>query len=328
MGAVDQVQGRSGGLTFRGCALVRRNGAEVLRYAGGTNGPDGAEALTTATRFQLASVSKQCTAAAVLTLVDRGELGLDTGLNSIVPDGPSSWDEITMHHLLTHTAGLVHWRDLPDLDLCATDVTADALLERFRRAPLLTAPGTTYSYSSPGYVLLAHVVERVSTTPYRAFCDRELFANASMASTFAGNGTGAGLAVPMHDGRQVASFELDVIGMGAGDVWSTVDDQAAWDVALRDGRVLSERTTSAMLTAYAPVPDRVEGLEIDGYGYGLCVGSIAGRPLVFHTGDNAGFLALNAWFADADTQVVVLTNDTTSDIVTIGMQVLGVALDA
>ncbi|HLK46011.1 MAG TPA: serine hydrolase domain-containing protein, partial [Acidimicrobiales bacterium] len=192
----------------------------------------------------------------------------------------------------------------------------------------LTQPGTTYSYSSPGYVLLAHVVERVSTTTYRAFCDRELFAPASMASTFAGNGTGSGLAVPTHDGREVPSFELDVIGMGAGDVWSTVDDQVAWDVALRGGRVLSERTTSAMLTAHVPVPDRVEGIEIDGYGYGLYVGSVAGRPLVFHTGDNAGFFALNAWLADADTQVVVLTNDTTTALVTVGMQALALALGA
>jgi CubicO group peptidase (beta-lactamase class C family) len=325
---VADAQAGTTTLSFRGAAIVRRGGDEVLRYAGE---PAGAPrvGLADTTRFQLASVSKQCTAAATLRLVDRGVLSVEDRLNRLVEGGPPAWDEITVHQLLCHTAGLVHWRHLEGLDLTDVSVTDDELLGTFHEAPLLAPPGTAYSYSSPGYVLLAHVVERVSGTPYRRFLEDELFGPLAMSSTFAGNADGRGdLAVPTHDGSEVTTFELDVIGKGAGDVWSTLDDQVAWNVALRDGRVLSEGSTRAMRTVQTTMTEHVEGVDLDGYGYGLVVGRVLGRPLVFHTGDNAGFVSLNAWLADEDTQVVLLSNDTATDLQGLGVQLLATALGA
>jgi CubicO group peptidase (beta-lactamase class C family) len=315
---------------LRGAALLQVGDTDVVAVGAGPVEAGREATCSIQTRFQLASVSKQFTAAAVLALADRGALGLDDPVSSWIGGCPASWATMSIHHLLTHTAGLVHWRHIPALSLTAT-ITPDEELAHFFDAPLLSAPGTTYSYSSPGYVLLAHVVQRAADLRYPEFLDQALFGPLGMSATFAGNGEAEkGRAVGHVDGTPVESFELDVVGMGAGDVWSTAGDVARWDRALAKGSVLSDKARSAMRTVHTLVNDGdVTGplVQVDGYGYGLYLGSDGeGRHVVFHTGDNAGFLALNAWFPDDDVRLVVLANDETVPVQAIAAQLLGAAL--
>lgn len=315
-----------GALSLRGTALVQRGGRDLLRYAGGTTGGVPDTPIELGTRFQLASVSKQFTAAATLLLVDRGAIRLDDRVVDLLGGGPATWEPITVHHLLCHTAGLVHWRQLPALDLSAP-IDAEDELAQFAATPLLGAPGAQYSYSSPGYVLLAHIVERASGTPYREFLASELFTPLGMTKTFAGNGVGEdNLASPTHEGERVASFELDVVGMGAGDVWSTVDDLSIWDQALLDGRVLSPAARTRMFEPQAPITETIEGIEFYGYGYGWYLGDLFGHRAVFHPGDNAGFEALNVLLPDDDARFIALTNDSSTDILALGIRLLAVAV--
>jgi CubicO group peptidase (beta-lactamase class C family) len=295
-------------LSLRGTALVQRGGRDLLRYAGGTTGGDPDLPIELDTRFQLASVSKQFTAAATLLLVDRGRIRLDDRVVDLV-GGPPAWEGITVHHLLCHTAGLVHWH-------------------QFAAAPLLGTPGKQYAYSSPGYVLLAHIVERASGAPYREFLASELFEPLKMTDTFAGNGTKEpNLAAPTHEGELVPSFELDVVGMGAGDVWSTVDDLSRWDQALLDGRILSSASRARMFEPQAPVTERrLEGVEFYGYGYGWYLGDVLGHRAVFHPGDNAGFEAINVLLPDDDARFIALTNDSSTDILALALQLLAIAV--
>jgi CubicO group peptidase (beta-lactamase class C family) len=312
---------------LRGTALVQRGGEVVFQYAGGTTGGQPEAPIDVGTRFQIASVSKQFTAAAVLLLVDGGLLSVDDHLVGHLEGSPSIWEGITVHQLLCHTAGLVHWPQLPELDLTA-HVPADEELELFRRAPLLSIPGTEYAYSSPGYVLLAHIVERVSDTPYREFLSDEIFSPLGLRSTFAGNGVGqAGLASPLHLGEPVASFELDIVGMGAGDVWSTIDDLAAWDAALEAGRLLSDESRRQMFTVHTHVTEELGGVTLEGYGYAWYMADVAGHSIVFHTGGNAGFQSINATMPDDDARFIVLTNDTSTDLFTTALSLIAVALD-
>jgi CubicO group peptidase (beta-lactamase class C family) len=311
---------------LRGTALVQRDEAEVYRHAGGTSGGQPDLPIVDGTRFQLASVSKQFTAAAVLLLVERGQLTVDDLVVDLLDHSPSSWREITVHQLLCHTAGLVHWAQLPGLELTAP-MHRDEELELFRRAPLLSEPGTSYAYSSPGYVLLAHIVELVSGTPYREFLSSEIFSPLGLRATFAGNGEGESLrAAPLHQGEPVASFELDVVGMGAGDVWSTVDDLATWDVALQAGSFLSDESRRQMFTIHAPMTEELGGVQLDGYGYAWIMANVAGHRLVFHTGDNAGFQSINATMPDDGARFILLTNDTSTDLLGSALALLDVAL--
>jgi CubicO group peptidase (beta-lactamase class C family) len=223
----------------------------------------------------------------------------------------------------------VHWPQLPELDLTAR-VSAEEELELFRRAPLLSDPGTCYAYSSPGYVLLAHIVERVSGNGYRDFLADEIFSSLELRSTFAGNGDGEpDLASPLHLGEPVASFELDVVGMGAGDVWSTIEDLATWDAALDAGKLLSEESRRAMFTVHTPITEVRGGVTLDGYGYGYAwsMADIEGHSVVYHTGGNAGFQSINATMPDDDARFIALTNDTSTDLFATALSLFAAALD-
>jgi CubicO group peptidase (beta-lactamase class C family) len=311
---------------LRGTALVRRSGADDLRIAGGTTGGRPDAVIQPETRFQIASISKQFTAAATLLLVDRDVVSLDDHLVDILDGCPVQWKGITIHQLLCHTSGLIHWPQLPNLDLTG-GVSVDELLVIFGDEPLLGEPGERYAYSSPGYVLLAHVVQRASGTPYRTFLADEVFGPLAMDATFAGNAGGElNVATPLHHGEPVRSFELDVVGMGAGDVWSTVDDLAHWDDMIESRLVLSDESRKRMLTPHATVDDEVPGVKIEGYGYGWYLADIAGHRVNFHTGGNAGFQSINAVLPDDGATLVALTNDTSADLYALALELFVIAI--
>jgi CubicO group peptidase (beta-lactamase class C family) len=312
--------------TFRGAVLLQRGAEDLLAAAGGTTGAAPDADCTLSTRFQIASVSKQYTAAAILLLAERRRLSVDDAVGRWLDGCPASWDSMTVGHLLSHTAGLVHWTDLPGLDL-SRPMAADEELRLFADAALLSAPGQRFSYSSPGYVLLAWIVERAADQPYASFLAREIFEPLAMAASFAGNGDAVpGLAAGHRAGTPVASFELATVGMGAGDVWSTVGDLARWDRAVASGRIMAGPSRRAMLSVQAAIDDRDEVIRTEGYGYGCFVGrAYGGRRVIYHTGDNAGFVCVNLWFPDDDVRLVVASNEETTDLMAIIGQALATA---
>ncbi len=300
--------------TLRGVALLQRGAEELVAVTGGTTGTHPDTECTLGTRFQIASVTKQFTAAAVLLLGDRGVLSVGDPLSRWLDGCPAAWDQITIHQLLCHTAGLVHWPHVPGLDV-TRPVAAGELLRMFASVPLLSAPGAAFSYSSPGYVLLGQVIERAAGQPFGAFLGREIFTPLGMAATFNGNpGDQPQLAAGHHDGVPVPSFELDTVGLGTGSVWSTAGDLARWDRALADGAILSAAARQAMFTVHVPTEDDTASLiRTEGYGYGWFIGSASGgRRIYYHPGDNPGYRSVNAWFPDDGVRLAMLSNDDTT----------------
>ena len=270
---------------------------------------------TPATRFQIASVSKQFTAAAVLLLAERGGLSLDDRIGQRLGGCPPAWHDITLHHLLNHTSGLGHWHEHPMIDL-ARRVEPAELLAAFHRVPPLFPPGAGWHYSSPAYVLLAHVVQEAAGRPYRDFLADEIFVPLGLAGTFAGSPGDRSDIAQGHDrdGRPIGSWDLDVVNVGAGDVWSTTADLVTWIDGLRAGRLLGERYRDLMLSEQAPTG----GVgDARGYGYGWFVGAVDGRPWFHHSGDNAGFIAFDACLPELDCRIVLLSNSDRYDPATI-----------
>jgi CubicO group peptidase (beta-lactamase class C family) len=294
-------------------ALLQRGSENLVTAAGGRTGSDPDADCTPGTRFQIASVSKQFTAAAVLLLADRGVLSVDDPVGNWLDGCPAAWEPVTVHHLLSHSSGLVHWNDLPRLDL-TKPVAASELLSVFASAPLLSTPGERFSYSSPGFVLLGHIIERAARQPYGAFLARELFGPLGLAATFSGNPRGeAGLATGHHNGAAAPSWELDTANLGTGSIWSTAGDLARWDRALASGQVLSDAARHAMFTIHVPVQDDDGVIRTEGYGYGWFIGTApGGRRVFYHPGDQPGFCSLNAWFPDDDVRLAVLSNERTA----------------
>ena len=301
--------------SLRGTALLQRGHDDLVTVALGAAGPDPDELCTLDTRFQIASISKQFTAAAVLLLADRGVLSVGDRVSRWLDDCPPAWDHITVHHLLCHTAGLAHWPALPALDV-TTPVDTGEKLRVFMAAPLLSPPGERFAYSSPGYVVLAHILERAAGLGYGAFLAREIFEPLGLDTTFNGSpGERPGLAVGFHDGAPVPSFALDTLGLGTGSIWSTVSDLARWDRALARGELLSTGARQAMFTVHAPVEDDDGVVRTEGYGYGWFIGSaVGGHRVYYHPGDNPGYRTINAWFPDDDVRLAVLSNEGATDL--------------
>ena len=278
---------------------------------------------TPATRFQIASVSKQFTAAAVLLLAERGLLSLDDRIGRRLGGCPPEWRDITLHHLLTHTSGLGHWDDYPMIDL-ARRVEPAELRDTFHRVPPLFAPGAGWHYSSPAYVLLAHVVQDAAGRSFQDFLADEICTPLGMTGTFAGSPGHRTDIARGHDrdGQPFGSWDLDVVNAGAGDVWSTTADLVTWIDGLRAGRLLGARSRELMLSEQAPTG---QGGDATGYGYGWFVGSVGGHAWFHHSGDNAGFIAFVACLPELDCRIVMLNN---SDVYDPGMieELVAVAL--
>ena len=307
---VDRSQ-QSWESSFTGSVLVRQAGKTLLnrgygdadRASGGPNTPE--------TAFQIASISKQFAAAAILLLQERAVLSVHDRICAWVPHCPEEWEEITIHQLLTHTSGIGHWEDFPALDLCEPN-TRENLIRIFQSAPLKFSPGSDWFYSSPSYVLVAHIIEQVSDEPYSSFLSANIFQPLGMHSTGAGN------TAPHHDqqatgyagDKPLASlFDLDSVGIGAGDIWSTTGDMERWDSALMVGSLLSEQSRQTMFAPHARVPPTPPAATAVHYGYGWVIAELQGHKLIFHAGGNAGFVSINAWFPDDDAVVIFLSND-------------------
>jgi CubicO group peptidase (beta-lactamase class C family) len=316
-----------------GIALAKRGDVIVAERASGMADRDLGLACTAGTRFQIASVSKHFTAAAVLLLAAQSRLSLDDPVTRWFSGCPVGWQVITLHHLLTHTSGLAHLDDLPVLDLYRPIQPAQEL-SIFQEHPLLFAPGSRYRYSSPGYTLLAWIVEKTASQPYASFLADRIFTPLGMTSASAGDPAGGtGMAHGYHAGEPVPSFDLATIGIGAGDIWCTAADLLRWDEAVANGELLPARLRETMLTPHALTGTAAgpEGWSVTGYGYGYGygygwqIGTISGRRTYFHTGDNSGYLAVNAWLPDEQITLAVLANDQATDILQVAVGLLELA---
>jgi CubicO group peptidase (beta-lactamase class C family) len=310
-----------------GIALAQRGSVIVAEHAGGMADRDLGLACTRETRFQIASVSKQFTAAAVLLLVSQSRLSLDDPVSCWFGGCPPDWQAITVHHLLSHTSGLGHLDDFPALDLYEPIEPAREL-SLFQQQPLLSAPGSGYRYSSPGYTLLAWIVEKAGGQPYPSFGADQIFAPLAMRTASAGDPPGGtGMARGYRAGEPVPSFELATMGIGAGDVWCTAADLLRWDEAIASGELLPAGLREAMLTPHTLAGSAAsrEGWSFTGYGYGWQIGTVAGRRACFHTGGNPGYYAVNAWLPDERITLAVLANDQATDILQATIDLLELA---
>ena len=168
-------------LDVRGAVLLVRGEEVVVDRVSGWADREARRPVTASTRFQVASVSKSFTAAAVVVAASRGLVDLDADVRRwFGRPRTSAWAGIRVHHLLTHTAGVRHWwPNAEGLDLTAPIDEAD-LVEWIAAQPPLFAAGTDWSYSSPGYVLLAMIVERAADRPYRDVVSEWLLEPAAM----------------------------------------------------------------------------------------------------------------------------------------------------
>ena len=307
--------------------MVTKDGSVVADLAGGLASAEAGVPCTSVTRFQICSVSKQFTATAVMLLAESGRLDLGEPLARWLPEGPPQWQQVTLHQLLSHTAGVPHWLEAPGLDP-AEPMRISERLEVIKATPLRTGPGAQWHYSSPGFLLAGLIVERASGQPYREFLSERILSPLELTRTTMGRAPG-NAACGYKDGQPVPPWDLDTMP-GTGDIWSTTGDLTTFTAALHSGELVAASSLRAMCTAHAALDDDDEGeprLTTTGYGYGMFTGTFAGHAACYHPGDNPGYQSFACWIPDRAASIVVLVNDEAVGITGLLRQLLPTALE-
>ncbi len=276
---------------FNGVVTIVRNGKTIYAKSHGFADSARTRPLRVSDQFILGSISKQTTAVLVLRELEKGNLSLEDPIRKYLPDLEASWaDSVTVHHLLSHTSGVVSETE-----------------------PLAFRPGTQFLYSGIlGYRLLARVAEKASGKTYPELA-AALFNGCRMPHTtiparyrkgsLAGSFTEApgGALAPQR--YQMKDLEPPT---PAGGVISTTQDMAQWNECLHGGKLLQASTYKRMTTVYATRPHARWGGV--GYGYGLQVDSTGGVVEYSHSGTLAGFIGTNLYYPASGTSIVVLEN--------------------
>ena len=255
--------------------------------------------------FDLGSLSKMFTAAAILTLVYNGSLRLTDSLAHIFPDTPVDKRAITVAQLIAHTSGL-------RLPYGARAVlTRDEPRQRIMRAPLRFAHGSRTEYSNAGYVILAAIVQQVSGESFTAYVTRRLFAKAGMTRTGFRGALPATLDGAVAHGYDELGELVDPARWDAGNTaWlgaegavSTASDLRRWFDELRGGRIMPLERAQTLLTPLEP--DSAGG----GYAFGLRVDrTTSNQTVIAQSGDPDGYGSRLAWYPEHGVLLVSLCN--------------------
>jgi CubicO group peptidase (beta-lactamase class C family) len=260
--------------------------------------------------YEIGSVTKQFTAAAVLLLVARGALALDAPVAAYLSDVPRRVGSVTVRQLLNHTTGLRDYAMIPAVAaLGAGAAPRDSLVALVAAEPPLFAPGAAQSYSNSGYFVAGRLVERVAGVPYEDFVERELFGRLGMRhSAYCGR---PGRPAPTAVGHVVEGSTLVPSPptnhrwpYAAGSLCASLGDLVTWLRALHGGRVLAPALYRAMTT-----PARLADGTALRYGLGLYVGDDpAGHAMLGHGGAIPGYLSETRYYPVDDLAIVVLQN--------------------
>jgi CubicO group peptidase (beta-lactamase class C family) len=334
----DALEAQAARGRFSGAVLVAKGDRVLFRQAYGFADREAGSPVELTSRFRLASVSKQFTAAAILRLQDEGVLSVDDPLCRWIRPCPEAWAPIRLRHLLSHTAGV------PDL-------MAQANWGRRRVAPttladLTTAsgfyrlqfePGTKIRYSNAGYNLLAAVVEAASGVEFHAWLQANFFTPLGMHDTgYDGSGTIVMGYADLAGGLTPQPNANVSVITGAGALYSTVDDLLVWNRALHGGGLLTDQSYADMIRDHGPAdapPER--GRPRRDWGFGLFANRLGERVTpafpdrqIYHTGSWSGFRNLVLHQPDEDVTVIVLANNyhRQPEVMLISQQALAEAL--
>ena len=287
---------------------ITRHGNTIVMDAWGKSDIEQNVSATPLTVYEIGSTTKQFTAAAVMQLVEQGQVQLDEPIATYLPTVPAAWRIATVRQLLNHTSGIPNYTAVPAWPKrWAEEMTADSLIAPTTNLPMDFAPGTKYRYDNQGYVLLGMIIERVTGKPWASDLMERFTIPLGMTSTRVCDAT----AIIPHRARGYDMQNATVINapffgfsqaFSAGSICSTVGDLARWNFALHTGKVVSARSYQLMTT-----PDGAAAASR--YGFGLMIDTIGGHPLIQHGGSIPGFATANGWVAGEELSVTVLANN-------------------
>jgi CubicO group peptidase (beta-lactamase class C family) len=346
---IEPMLARIGSANEPGVAvLVRKDGKTLIQVGHGVRDLRSSAQVNAQTDFRLASCTKQFTAMAVILLIHDGKLRYDTRLTDVFPEFPSYGKAITIRQLLNHTSGLPDYEELMDKASAGkspiwtemrqiTDAEVLKLLKAEKNGKF--RPGTRWSYSNSGYVVLGLVVAKVSGESFPEFLRDRIFKPLGMDHSLAyAKGTNE---VPNraygHSVERSGIVETDQSStsatLGDGTIYSNLEDLAKWDEALSRHTLLSEAEMQAGLTAFRlpdgslphwdSYPEDVDPLagKPVSYGFGWFLDPYKGHPRMWHYGETVGFRSSIQRFPKDQLTVIVLSNRSDANAIELATQI-------
>ncbi|MEL6814778.1 MAG: serine hydrolase domain-containing protein [Cyanobacteria bacterium J06598_3] len=263
--------------------------------------------------FPIASMSKPFTAQGIMLLVQAGKVSLEAPISTYLPNTPDHWADITVRHLLTHTAGLSETVYESDIN---TLVTSDSFLQEAAKAPLDFQPGESWMYSNTGYYLAAIIIENVSEQPFDTFMERRIFGPLGLNHTdalrdsyvfnnralgYAASGNGRAVEPIDFNFRLLPKFMPSL--QGAGSITSTVLDVARWEIAMQKGQLLDLAAQGDMQQ-----PVVMNSGRTFHYGLGWFLKQVQGHQVISHGGNIWGYSTSISRFPGDGLTVILLAN--------------------
>lgn len=290
-------------------ALVVRNGEVVLRKGYGMANLELGVPIAPDMVFEVGSVTKQFTAAAILMLQEQRKLRIEDEITKVLPDYPTHGEKITIEHLLTHTSGIPSYTDLPEWrPRWREDMKVEDVIAMFKDKPLEFKPGEQWRYDNSGYILLGAIIEKASGKSYEQFIEEEIFQKLGMAHSRYGHteeiiprrATGY---TRGENGFRHANYLSMTQPYAAGSLMSTVDDLAIWDRALAGDKLLKKASLERMFTSA-----KLSSGRPTRYGYGLAVYELEGRRVQDHGGGIFGYTSFVLRVPEEGLFVAILSN--------------------
>jgi D-alanyl-D-alanine carboxypeptidase len=289
---------------FAGTVLVAAGDTLLLHQGFGLADRELHVSHGTASKFRTGSLTKQFTAAAILQLMEQGRLALDDLLTKHDPEAPEHWREVRLVHLLTHSSGIPSYTSLPgfferDAD---RERTPQEIIALTRDAPLHFPPGSAFKYNNGGYVILGHILERLTGMSYEAYLKRNILRPLGLDDT-GYEKTGDALPFRARGYRlanghfENAAFLAMSLPYAAGSVYSTARDLFAWLRALKAGKPICSASVALMLRDHG-----------HGYGMGFGIQKQFSQPHLVHAGGINGFSVVMSHYPDDDLTILALAN--------------------
>jgi CubicO group peptidase (beta-lactamase class C family) len=304
---------------FPGMAVsLEQSGKSIFKGAVGVANIDTMTALHVDDVFQIGSITKTFTAAAILKLSETNKISLQDTLGKFIPDINPAYKHLTLNSILSHTSGLPDYLGDPSVTKAYDEyANIDKIIQTISKQALKFESGREYSYSNLGYVLLGKVIEVSAGVSYSDFMQKTFFTPLKMTNTFVmTQGTSAGNVIGYTSSRStphkyISPSELTERAWhvdrswiySAGAIASTLTDMSIWQKALKSGNVISKDSVSLMTTKA-----NLNNNEKINYGYGLDIYPISGLESFSHQGMVPGFFAWHIYFPNEDLTATAFTN--------------------
>lgn len=303
---------------FSGAVLMTKHGKTIFETATGMANQDKQIPNTMETKFNLGSCSKMFTAVAIAQLVEQGLISFDDPVGKVLPDYPNQdvRDQVSIHHLLTHTSGMGSFIDAKYkeefLAKRANLKTISDVVNLFKNRPL-EFPIGEFHYSPDGYEVLGAIIEAISGQDYFDYVRDHIYSVAGMENTdcyeIDPESLRDDIAVgyTTAKGKRIGNLDANFLkGTAGGSGYSTCEDMSKFAQALLSNRLISAETLETMLTPY--INEGSKGNQTKYQGYGFQIWDIGGVKRFGHPGRFTGVNARFDVFPDLDYTVVVLAN--------------------